>query len=62
MLNGKKSWYKKSTVPLLSIAEERIDDFEDRKVEINQKLNKMTKKEWWKRKEHPRAVRWCQII
>lgn len=45
MLNGKKSWYKKSTVPLLNMAEERINDFEDRKVEINQKLNKMTKKE-----------------
>lgn len=44
MLNGKKSWYKKSTVPLLSMAEERINDFEDRKVEINQKWNKMTKK------------------
>ena len=32
-------------IDTLDSAEERINDFEDRKVEINQKLNKMTKKE-----------------
>ena len=49
MLNGKKSWYKKSTVHLLSMAEERINEFEDRKVEINQKWKKMTIKQWMKK-------------